>query len=134
MTQLGNVKILVVDDDCDTRNLLREILEQSGGSVTTAASVDEAIRAFRRSPAHVVVTDIRVGTSDGYSLIQAIRKLNAEYKGHTPVIAVTGYASPEDEDRARVAGFNAYLRKPLSGLEIVQAIRESLTMPPYLVA
>src|SRR5262245_7426531 len=90
---LINTKVLVVDDDPDIRDLLREVLEQSGASVVVADCVGDAIRLFRRSPAHAVVTDIRLGMSDGYSLLEAIRKCNAEYKGITPVVALTAYAS-----------------------------------------
>src|SRR5438105_15294114 len=95
---LKNKNILIVDDSTDTCNLLREVLEQSGASVTAAQSVDCAVQAFRRSPAHAVITDIRLVESDGYALLEAIRKCNVEYKGFTPVIGLTGYASPEDQE------------------------------------
>ena len=126
---LENKTILVVDDNEDIRNLLKAILEQAGASVTAARSVREAIDVFRNSPPHAVVLDIRLGASDGYALIGEIRKINAEYRGSTPAIAVTGYASPEDEERAMSAGFTAYFSKPFEPDDIVRTISAVLAGP-----
>src|SRR5215831_15518120 len=117
-----NINVLIVDDSADTRDLLRIILEESGVSVVAAESVDQAVEAFRRSPAHVVVTDIRLGRSDGYQLLEAIRNCNAEYRGFTPVVALTGYGSAEDEARAMDAGFYAYVRKPFALEDLMETI------------
>ena len=126
---LENKTILVVDDNEDIRYLLKAILEQAGAVVSTAKSVHEAIDVFRNSPPHAVVVDIRLGTSDGYALIEEIRKINAEYRGSTPAIAVTGYASPEDEERAMSAGFTAYFSKPFEPDDIVRTISTVLAGP-----
>ena len=123
---LKNTKVLIVDDNADTCDLLRVVLEQSGASVAVAQTVDGALHVFRRNPAHAIITDIRLGNSDGYALLEAIRKCNIEYKGFTPVVALTGYASPEDEERAQVAGFDAYLRKPFDPDLVVNAISKAL--------
>jgi CheY-like chemotaxis protein len=131
---LENITVLVVDDDADTLDLLRSVLEESGASVVTAQSVDDALEAFRQSPPHAVVADIRLGVSDGYALIKAIREFNIEYKGSTPVIAITGYASPDDRERAIAAGFNSYFPKPLNPPDVVAAIRKTLSRPPDVVA
>ena len=126
MSTLENTSILVVDDDIDTCELLRSVLEHSGASVIVTHSVEAAIEAFRRSPPHAVVADIRLGSSDGYALIKAIQELNLEYKGITPVVAVTGFSSPGDEERAMAAGFKAYLRKPFDPADVVNAIGKVL--------
>jgi len=131
---LENMTILVVDDHEDTRNLLQTVFEQEGASVVTAKSVDEALDVFRHCPPHAVVTDIRLGASDGYGLIQKIHEINAEYKGVTPVMAMTGYTSPEDEDRAKSAGFAAYFRKPFEPAEIVRTMRSILPKPSDVAA
>jgi CheY-like chemotaxis protein len=123
---LKNTAILVVDDNADTCDLLRVALEASGALVVVAQTVEAALEAFRRSPPHAVVADIRLRTSDGYALIDAIRKCNVEYKGFTPVIAVTGFASPEDKERALSAGFSAYLTKPFDPAEVVRAVSYAL--------
>src|SRR5207249_9802509 len=94
---LENTTVLVVDDNSDICDLLRTVLEARGASVVVAHSVDGALEVFRRSPPHVVVADIRLRNSDGYALIEAIRHYNVEYKGFTPVIAVTAFASLEHE-------------------------------------
>jgi CheY-like chemotaxis protein len=122
MDVLTNKTILIVDDDADTRELMRFVLEAAGANVTTAESVEEALKTYRRSPPHGVVTDIRLGSSDGYALITAIRKNDAEYRGFTSVVALTGFGSPEDKARALNAGFNAYITKPFEVAEIVRTL------------
>lgn len=122
MNALTNKAILIVDDDADTRELMRLVLEGAGAKVVTAESVEEALKTYRTSPPHGVVTDIRLGSSDGYALITAIRKNDAEYRGFTTVIAVTGFGSPEDKMRALAAGFNAYITKPFEIEEVVRTL------------
>ena len=134
MNTLTNTTVLLVDDNLDSCELMRFVFEQSGASVVTAQTVDAALEAFRRCPAHAVIADIRIGTSDGYELLKAIRKTNAEYKGFTPVIAVTGFASPEDEERALNAGFNAYFSKPFEPEDLVDATEKMLSHPQNLAA
>ena len=131
---LENKFVLVVDDDADTRELIRMILTGSGAFTAGAQSVEEALESFRRSPAHVVIADIRMGSSDGYSLLEAIRKYNLEYRGFTPVIAVTGFASPEDRQKAQAAGFSAYVAKPFDPDELITVIERSLRPPTNLAA
>lgn len=134
MSELNNTTILLVDDDVDTCNMLRMVLEGSGASVVTAHSVEDAVEAFRRCPPHATITDIRIGNSDGYRLIQAIRELNEQYKGFTPVMAITGFASPDEEKRALSCGFNAYLTKPVDPTEMVRLVSGMLSRPHDLAA
>src|SRR5690242_8671179 len=124
---LENNLILVVDDDVDTCELLRAVFEHAGACVLTVHSLDAALNIFRQSPPHAVVADIRLADSDGYALMKAIRKINVEYKGFTPVVAITGYASPEDKHRAKSAGFSAYFSKPFDPADIVEAMRKVLS-------
>src|SRR5262245_15479122 len=126
MQELPNISVLVVDDDEDTRELLREVLEQSGATVVTEGSIESAIRQFRTNPSHAIVADIRIGESDGYTLLKAVRAINDEYRGNTAVIAVTGYASEEDRRRALSSGFSAYLPKPFEPADVVEAVARSL--------
>jgi CheY-like chemotaxis protein len=123
---LSNISVLVVDDDEDTRDLLREVLEQSGATVVTKDSIESAIHEFRTNPSHAIVADIRIGESDGYTLLKAVRAINDEYRGNTAVIAVTGYASEEDRKRALSSGFSAYLPKPFNPVDVVDAVARSL--------
>jgi CheY-like chemotaxis protein len=131
---LSNKTILVVDDDVDTCHLISSSLEDAGASVVMAHSVEEALEAFRHCPPHAIVSDIRLGSSDGYELIHAVRQLNSEYKGFTPVVAMTGFSSPDDEKRALAAGFNFYLSKPVDPAEIIRAVDGALSGPLDLAA
>jgi CheY-like chemotaxis protein len=131
---LENTIVLIVDDNADICDLLRTVFESRGAAVVVAHSVDGALEVFRRSPPHVVVADIRLRNSDGYALIEAIRHYNVEYKGYTPVIAVTAFASPEDEERALAAGFGAYISKPFDPAVVVHAVANMISGPAGLAA
>src|SRR5690349_18812946 len=96
-----NVTILVVEDDADTSELLRTILADHGGNVVLADSVETALALCRRNPPHLIVSDIRLGSSDGFALIERIREYNREYHGFTPAVALTGFVTRGDEERAR---------------------------------
>jgi len=126
LTGLSNTRILVVDDDADTCDLLKLVLERAGAEVVPAGSVDAAVDLFRHAPPHVIVSDIRLRSSDGFELMKAIRENNKEYRGYTPAVAVTGFSSPGDKERALAAGFNAYVVKPFDPEEIVQTIERVL--------
>jgi CheY-like chemotaxis protein len=75
-----------------------------------------------------------MGSSDGYALITAIRKNDAEYRGFTTVVAVTGYGSPEDKTRALAAGFNAYITKPFETAEVIRTLGKLLQPASDLAA
>ena len=127
--QLKDITILVIDDDHDTLELLQTILEGYGATVVTADSVESALPAWRHAPPHLVLTDMRLGSSDGFALLEAIRNYNNEYRGFTPAIALTGYWPAGDEARAITAGFNAYLRKPVDPVNLVDTITFVLRNP-----
>src|SRR5438034_9403826 len=97
----------LVDDNTDICDLLRTVLEESGASVAVAQSVRGAVQAFRRCPEHAVIADIRLGNSDGYRLVEAMRECNAEHRRVSPVVALTGHPSPEYEATAIAAGIDA---------------------------
>jgi CheY-like chemotaxis protein len=134
MNVLTDKTILIVDDDADVRALMRLVLEDAGANVITAESVEEALRTYRKSPPHGVVTDMQLGSSDGYALITAIRKNDEEYRGFTTVVAITGFGSPEDKTRALAAGFNAYITKPFENAEVVRTLGKLLQAPSDLAA
>jgi hypothetical protein len=126
---LKDKTILVVADDANMRDLLRRVLEEAAADVVTADSVEAAFETYRQSPPDAVVADIRLGTSDGYALIKAIRETDIEYRGSTVVLALTGSASPQEQKRALAAGFNAYIAKPFAPAEVVEILRELLSHP-----
>src|ERR1700752_1696285 len=117
---LAHRTILVVEDNKDIFDLLKMAFERVGASVITARYVDEAVAAFRHTPPHGVVADIQLGDSDGYALLEAIREINEQYRGITPVRVVTAYVSHGDEDRAKSARVAAYLPKPSNPAETVR--------------
>ena len=110
---LDGLRVLVVDDDNDTRALMDRILADAGARVTSAHSADEALRALESTRPHVLVTDIGMPGTDGYTLMERVRRLPAARGGKTPSIAVTAYARLEDAEQAFLAGFQAHLPKPV---------------------
>ena len=131
---LKDLTVLVVEDDADDCKLLRSLLEKSGASVMVARSVEDALELQRQSPAHVVLADIHLGSSDSYALIKAIRKYNLEYRGFTAAIAIADFASAADKERAIMAGFNAYLPKSSEPVYVISAIARVLRDSTELAA
>lgn len=120
---LAGKRILVVDDDKDTREMLRFVLQQAGGEVVAASSVAEALDTYIAAPADVVVSDIGMPEFNGYALIASIREHDKTLQRNTPVIALTAYTSPADEETALAAGFQIYMSKPFEPAAIIEAIR-----------
>ena len=123
---LTNTTVLAVDDDEDILELLRVVLEEAGAKVVTAHSAEAALVLYRLTPPDIIVSDMRLGSSDGYDFIATIRQYNKEYRGFTPAIALTGFTYPGDEDRARAAGFDAYIHKPFRPEDLVLTITKLL--------
>ncbi len=119
---LAGVRVLVLDDEADTRDLLVTTLEHCGAFVTAAASVAEALAALDRSMPDVLVSDIGVPGEDGYSLIRKVRAREAERGGHLPAAALTAYARTEDRLRALAAGFQTHIAKPVDPSELVARV------------
>ena len=122
LTALKGLRVLVVDDEADAREMLSMILEEAGAEVTTAACADEAVAAFERFRPGVVVTDIGMPDGDGYSLIRRLRALEADGAGATPAVALTAYARAEDRTQALGCGFQAHLPKPIEPGELTALI------------
>ncbi len=123
---LTNVRILVVDDDTDTRELIVFLLEQVGAKVASASSADEAFTALTQSRFNVLVSDIGMPEMDGYTLMRQIRSLSSEQGGQIPAIALTAYAAEIDYQQAMAVGFHRHLSKPIEPETLVQAITQLL--------
>ena len=121
-SRLRNLRILIVDDDKDTREMLRFALEQEGGQVTAATTVGEALEEYKRLEPNVMVADIGMPGANGYALIALIRALDRQSGRLTPAIALTAYTSPADRQTALAAGFQRYMSKPFVPAEIIEAI------------
>ena len=122
LPRLDALRILVVDDSADGRALTSFLLMQAGASVKAVASAREALQTLDADRPDVLVTDIGLQDEDGYGLIRQIRDHEAAHGGFLPAIALTGYARPEDRDRALAAGFQAHVPKPFEPFELTTAI------------
>ena len=111
--RLDGVRLLVVDDDDDSRDLIGYMLEGQGATVACASSAVEALGLLEESPPDVLVSDIGMPDVNGYSLIRRVRRLPGARGGRTPAIALTAYARAEDGERAFAAGFQAHVTKPV---------------------
>jgi PAS domain S-box-containing protein len=118
---LAGTRVLLVDDDADSLELMKVILEQHGATVDTVRSVDEALRGLDRVVPDVLVSDISMPGEDGFDLMRRVRAMEGPAQG-TPAIAVSAYARPEDAARAVAAGFRRHLAKPVDPRELVRAI------------
>ena len=119
---LAGVHVLIVDDEDDTRTLLRAVLEQGGARVTSTCSASEALSKLREERPDVLVSDIGMPEEDGYSLIQKVRALPAEQGGQTPAAALTAYARVEDRTRVLSSGFQLHVPKPVEPVELVAVV------------
>jgi CheY-like chemotaxis protein len=123
---LAGLRVLVVDDEADARQLHATMLEQYGAQVTTAASVAEAMSYFTEArPSErpdLIVSDISMPGDDGYSLIRQVRSLAVERGGRVPAIALTGLTQVADRIRVLSAGFQMHLAKPVNAAELALAL------------
>jgi CheY-like chemotaxis protein len=122
MQTLSQIDILVVDDDPDTRDLLRFMLEDEGAIVTVAPNAKEALSILERQFPTLLVSDVAMPEMDGFELIGRVRELP---KGEAlPAIALTAYAREEDRQQALSSGFNDYLTKPIDPLELIRIVQQ----------
>ena len=119
---LEGARILMVDDDADTREMMKIMLEQFGANVVTAASAGEALSKFQPGRYDAMLADIGMAEVDGYELIARVRSLGPEKGGDLPAIAITAYAGKEDRLRAITSGFQYHMSKPVEPGELVGAI------------
>jgi PAS domain S-box-containing protein len=131
---LAGVKVLVVDDQRDARDLVRRVLRDAGAEVSTAGSVAEAIASVETFGPDVIVSDIGMPAEDGYELIRQVRMLGGGLGG-TKAVALTAFARLEDRTRAMLAGYQMHLAKPVDARELIVTVaslvgRTSAEPPP----
>jgi signal transduction histidine kinase/CheY-like chemotaxis protein len=124
--QLEGMRVLVVDDEIDSREMLNAMLTEYGADVTTASSADDALNiilgeTLNRLP-HVIVSDIGMPGKDGYDLIRELRALGPERGGKIPAVALTGYASTDEKERALLKGFQMHIAKPVILAELAATL------------
>jgi PAS domain S-box-containing protein len=123
--RLDGLKVLVVDDEVDTRELFKAGIGQCGAEVLTAGSAREALATLEESRPDLLISDIGMPGEDGYELIRKVRALPAARGGKIPAIALTAYARTEDRLRALRAGYQMHIAKPVELAELV-AVMASL--------
>jgi signal transduction histidine kinase/DNA-binding response OmpR family regulator len=119
---LEGLRILVVDDEADAREVLSVILTRCGGEVKCCESTSEALKAFREWKPDLLVSDIGLPVEDGYTLIRKLRKQRSKAAKNVPAIALTAYATKEDKARALEAGFQIHVPKPIEPGGLVRSI------------
>jgi CheY-like chemotaxis protein len=127
---LAGRRVLVVDDEPDTLEVVAHGLRSCGADVVGVASVDEALREFERVRPQVVVSDIGMPERDGFELMRAIRSLPAARGGTVPAIAMTAFAAQEDRVRALATGFQDHVAKPVTPSALATVIAEVLRRHP----
>jgi signal transduction histidine kinase/ActR/RegA family two-component response regulator len=119
---LAGIKVLVVDDEADARDLIARVLAECRAEVFTAGTADEALAAIERVRPHVLVSDIGMPNVDGYQLLRLVRELGLARGGGVPAIALTAFARSEDRTRALHAGFVVHVSKPVEPAELMAAV------------
>jgi CheY-like chemotaxis protein len=120
---LRGLRVLIVDDDPDTRDLLDAILTCAGVEVACASSVAQAFELLERSRPNVIISDIEMPHENGHSFLRNLRSVLDEDGGRTPAIAFSGRAQPEDRERGLASGFNVYLTKPATPVVLLKAVQ-----------
>jgi len=122
MVNLNGLRVLVVDDEADARELMRMVLRSAGAEVMAAACAEEAFEQVEQWHPDMLVSDIGLPGDDGYVLIQKLREREAGGGRSIPALAVTAYARAEDRARALSAGFQRHVAKPLEPADFVASI------------
>jgi PAS domain S-box-containing protein len=119
---LEGLRVLVVDDEADARELLTKMLQPYGVEVIAAASANEALVVLQEYQPDILVSDIGMPGENGYALIQKIRALSQEEGGRIPAVALTAYARAEDRTQALLAGFQLHVSKPVNHAELAAVV------------
>jgi PAS domain S-box-containing protein len=119
---LAGLRVVVLDDEPDAREIAAMLLADCGADVECASDVGEALALVARHRPHVVLADLGMPGRDGFDFVGALRALHDAEGGATPAVAVTALARPEDRERARTAGFDAHLPKPIDAAELVDIV------------
>jgi two-component system, chemotaxis family, CheB/CheR fusion protein len=128
MPRLSGLRVLVVDDDPETLEAVSEMLRLNGAEVVAARSAADALRAAQEAGLQIIISDIAMPGTDGYSLIRAIRALPALQQAAVPAIALTAAAGPDGRERSLQAGFQEHFEKPVDIGRLARAVVD-LSLP-----
>jgi len=124
------VKILVVDDEPDSRELVATILKRSGGEVRCSQSAADALKAFKEWQPDLLISDLAMPNEDGYSLLRKVRRMKSKRAKEIPAVALSAYASDEDRALSLSKGFQLHLPKPIEPEHLVTSIVSALGREP----
>jgi signal transduction histidine kinase/CRP-like cAMP-binding protein/ActR/RegA family two-component response regulator len=119
---LEDLRLLVIEDDADTRELITFILEECGAVVTSVTSAREALDVLAHSKIDILLSDIGLSDHDGYELIRQVRLLDNQNARNVPAIALTACATADDQRRALSAGFQFHVPKPVEPSELIAVV------------
>jgi CheY-like chemotaxis protein len=119
---LTGVRILVVDDEADARDLIATVLMEAGAEVETARSAAEGFELFKEFRPDVLVSDVGMPEEDGFSFIRRVRALASSEGSRVPALALTAFAREGDRSRALTAGFTAHVGKPVQPEVLASAV------------
>jgi len=121
---LRGLRVLVVDDDPDTRELFTFVLKEKGAAVSVAASAQTALVALQATPFDLLVSDIGLPNVDGFTLLRQVRALAVEATAQIPAMAITGFADEQSRLQILAAGFQRTLTKPTDLEQFVAIVAE----------
>jgi PAS domain S-box-containing protein len=116
--RLGGIRVLVVEDEADTRDLLTHLLQERGAQVLAVDRGSKALDVIQSCRPDALIGDIGMPEMDGYEMIRRIRQFPPEAGGDTPAIALTAFSRPEDRTQALLAGYQYHLAKPIEWPEL----------------
>lgn len=119
---LSGLRVLIVDDEQDTLEIVSLLLRRYGATVRTSLSSGDAFEVFNEWKPSVLISDLGMPGEDGYSLISKVRALPPEAGGETPALALTAYVRDEDQRRTIAAGYAMHLKKPVEPFSLAEAV------------
>ena len=132
-TRLSNVKVLVVDDDPNSCEIVRRILAGREALVSTAQSADDALKLIEQLCPDVLISDIGMPVKDGLTLIREVRRNEMSTRApRLPAVALTAFARPEDRIRVLQAGYNTHVSKPVNPHELIAVVGSLAASKPDL--
>jgi CheY-like chemotaxis protein len=129
LRDLSQLRVLVVDDEPDARDLINRILSDCHAVVRTAASAGQALAAIHEEIPDVLVSDLGMPGIDGFELLARVRALSPEQGGNIPAVALTAFARSEDRLKALEAGFRAHISKPVEPSELIATVAAMVARP-----
>lgn len=124
LREIRGLRVLIVDDDEDTRDILEMILTDAGAVVASADSVHRAFELLVSTRPQIIISDIEMPFENGHSFLRNLRSVLDEDGGQTPAIALTGCTSPEDRARVLASGFNLHIAKPTTSGAVLRALAD----------